>query len=172
MQAVASDISATESLQLKRKAKGKGTVYDPNRPKKLTVFVALKYPGWQEKYIDIVREAFDSVSLTTNDKVISSKVPKSEMKKAMPFIQVLKRRLTTEKPDNVFERKLAFDEVDTLKQIMPALQKNAGCTKVDMVLVDEGGKTGTKDGVKVEDLPPMAEGAEPGRPKYEFANVE
>lgn len=84
-----------------------------------------------------------------------------EMKKAMPFVQGLKRRLANEPPTVVFERKLVFDEVETLKQVLPALKKNTGCQQIDIVVVEEGGKG----------LSPIAENAEPGNPKFEFENI-
>jgi leucyl-tRNA synthetase len=171
---VASNVTSTESAQLKKKAKGKGTTYDPKKPKRLTIYVALGYPSWQEKYIDLVREMFDQVTLSINDKELNGKVAKmGEMKKAMPFVQGLKKRLTTESPETVFNRKLAFDEVATLKEIVPGLKRTTGAKEVVVVAVDEGGKTGkTADGEAVENLPPLAEGAEPGNPRFEFTNIE
>lgn len=174
MHNVNSSVTSTEAAQLKKKAKGKGTTYDPKKAKQLAVYVALGYPGWQEKYIDLVREAFDKVTLSVNDKELSAKVSKmGEMKKAMPFVQGLKKRLQSESPDTVFNRKLAFNEVETLKGMVPGLKRLTGAKNVAIVVVDEGGKTGkTVDGEVVETLPPLAEGAEPGNPRYEFTNVE
>jgi leucyl-tRNA synthetase len=121
-----------------------------------------------------VRKAFDKVTLSINDKELNGKVAKmGEMKKAMPFVQGLKKRLATEPPEAVFERKLAFDEVETLKQIIPTLKRTTGCKNVTVVVVDEGGKRGTNvDGEVVENLPPLAEGADPGNPRFEFTNIE
>ena len=173
VQNVASNVASTEAAQLKKKAKGKGTSYDPKKPKQLTIFVARNYPSWQEKYIDLVREAFDGVTLSLNEKELNGKVAKmGEMKKAMPFVQSLKKRLAVENPETVFERKLAFDEVQTLKEIVPTLQRMTGCKNVAVVVVEEGGKTGKDlDGGIVENLPLLAEGADPGNPRFEFTNI-
>ncbi|CCX31976.1 leucyl-tRNA synthetase [Pyronema domesticum] len=174
VQQTASNITSTEAAQLKKKAKGKGTSYDPKLPKQLTIYVSLNYPSWQEKYIDLVRESFDKVTLTVNDKELSGKVAKlGETKKAMPFVQGLKKRLQAEDAETVFNRKLAFDEVETLKEVVPTLKKTTGCKNVVVVIVDEGGKTGkTIDGEVVENLPALAEGADPGNPRFEFTNIE
>jgi leucyl-tRNA synthetase len=180
VQSVAGNVTSTEASQLKKKAKGKGIAYDPKKAKKLTIFVALKYPSWQEKYIDLVRDAFDAVTLSVNERELNSKVAKmGEMKKAMPFVQGLKKRLTTESPGVVLNRKLAFDEVETLKQIVPTLKRTTGSKEVAIVVVEEGGKRGrniTGDqvdgGEPVEGLPALAEGAEPGNPRFEFTNIE
>lgn len=162
---------SSESGQLKKQQKGKGTPYDPKLPKKLTIFVALKYPSWQDQYIEVVRESFDKLNLTLDQKKVMSKIPAAEKKRAMPFIQTLKKRLETEEVDAVFDRKLPFDEGETLEQILPTLKKTTGCAEIDIVLVDEGGKTGTKAGQRIEELPPMAEGAQPGNPRFSFENI-
>lgn len=123
--------------------------------------MALTYPDWQNKYIDLVREAFDEATLTINDKELNPKVQKfGETKKAMPFVQGLKRRLQVEPPTTVFERRLVFDEVETLKQVLPTLKKNTGCQRIDILIVEDG-----------KGLSPIAENAEPGNPKFEFANI-
>ncbi|KAI9741373.1 MAG: 2-isopropylmalate synthase [Cirrosporium novae-zelandiae] len=176
VRSTSSGITSAESLQQKRKAKGKSVTYDPKQPKKITIFAAANYPTWQEKYIDLVREAFDGTSL--NDKELNPRISKlGEMKKAMPFVQSLKKRLYAgEKPSVVFDRKLAFDEVATLKEMAAGLKRTTGCKAIDIISVEEGGKTGTVvsgegEGQRREGLPQMAEGALPGQPTYNFENV-
>jgi len=96
------------------------------------------------------------------------------MKKAMPFVQGLKKRLTSgEKPQNVFDRKLAFNEIETLKAMIPGLKKAAGLTVVEIIHVADGGKSGVVvGGGEVSILPPQAESAIPGVPTFNFENVE
>ena len=76
----------------------------------------------------------------------------------------------------VFERKLAFDEVATLRNMVPGLKKAAGLSVVEVVVVDEGGKKGKvvsgEKEVAVEGLPLSAEQAVPGVPTFNFENVE
>ena len=156
--------------------------FDPKLPKKLTVFTAKSYPSWQSKYIEMVRESFDRASLTLNERDLSPRIPKAEMKKAMPFIQTLKRRLVAgESGETVFERKLAYDEVHVLTQMRPGLKKTTGCIELDIVAVDDGAKsgvlldeTGTADagGTRLETLPAAAESAVPGTPSFHFENVK
>jgi leucyl-tRNA synthetase len=171
-----SNITSAEAAQQKKQAKGKATGYDFKKPKKLTIFAAAKFPSWQEKYIDLVRENWNPATKSINDKELNGKIGKmGEMKKAMPFVQGLKKRLVSgEKADTVFDRKLAFDEVSTLKKMVAGLKKAAGLAVVDIVKVDEGGKTGVVAGneKKVEGLPPQAESAVPGVPTFMFENVE
>ncbi len=180
---ISSSITSAEALQQKRKDKGKSVAFDPKKPKRLTIYVASNFPAWQEKYVDLVREAFDATHLSVDEKSLNPKIAKlGEMKKAMPFVQGLKKRLTSgESPSTVFERKLGFDELYVLKEMVPALKKTAGCTAVDLVAVDEGGKTGMtvpvdgdreRQGKKVDKLPPTAEAAVPGNPTFFFQNVD
>lgn len=51
-----------------------------------------------------------------DDKELNGRIGKmGEMKKAMPFVQALKKRLRDGEPaETVLERKLAFDEAKTL----------------------------------------------------------
>jgi leucyl-tRNA synthetase len=103
-----------------------------------------------------------------------------ETKKAMPFVQGLRRRLVQqgESVGSVLERKLGFQETETLKEMVKNLKKQTGCSVVEVVAVDEGGKNGevvvAEQGVgeKREGLPPVAEAAVPGTPSFHFENVE
>ena len=176
VRATSSNITSAEAAQQKKKAKGKDIGYDLKKPKKLTIFAAVKFPAWQEKYIDLVREAWHPDTKSINDKELNGKIAKmGEMKKAMPFVQGLKKRLVSgEKPEMVFNRKLAFDEVKTLENMVPGLKKAAGLAVVELVQVEEGGKKGhvVGEGKVVEGLPPHAESAVPGVPTFNFENVE
>ena len=161
-----SAITSAEAAQQKKQKKGKDIGYDLSKPKKLTIFVALTFPAWQEKYIDLVRSSWDESTHSLGDeKTLNAKIAKmGEMKKAMPFVQGLKRRLQNgEVKEVVFERKLAFDEEETLRNMVPGLKKAAGLREVSVVRV---GEEGSKGG-----LPQVAEGAVPGQPSFYFENV-
>lgn len=173
-----SNITSAEGTQLKKKEKGKAISFDPKRPKRLSIFAATSYPKWQEKYIDLVRDSFDSVTLSIDDKALGPKMAKmGEMKKAMPFVQGLKKRLMGgEKGEVVFERKLAFDELEVLGQMRAGLRKTTGCKEVEIVAVEEGGSRGKLvaggGGEQTrENLPAAAQGAAPGAPSFHFENV-
>jgi leucyl-tRNA synthetase len=171
---IQSSIGAAEGAQQKRLAKGKTASYDPKADKKLTIFVAKCFPSWQQKYIDLVRRMFNGVTLDVKE--VTKHIDKAEMKKAMPFVQNLKRRLeNAEEKTKVFDRDLGFEEVEVLKEMIPGLRATVmKLKKVDIVLVEEGAKGGVKlsDGKeeKLGELPPMAASAEPGSPSFEFSN--
>lgn len=177
VRATTSAITSAEASQQKRKEKGKSIAFDPKLPKKLTIFCASTFPAWQQKYIDLARAAFDGITL--NDKPLAPQIAKmGEMKKAMPFVQALKKRLDRgEEAQTVFERKLAFDEVGTLREMRKGLKRTTGCVVVEIVAVEEGGKGGVvvgenrEEAERREGLPGMAESAVPGGPAFHFENV-
>jgi len=113
-----SNINSAESAQLKKMAKGKQSDFDPKKPKKLTIFITDSFPSWQAKYIDLLKEVWDPTtnSQKIDDKELNGRIGKmGEMKKAMPFVQTLKKRLRDGEPaDVVLARKLVFDESTTL----------------------------------------------------------
>ena len=113
---------------------------------------------------------------TLDVKEVTKRIDKAEMKKAMPFVQNLKKRLeSAEEKTKVFDRDLGFEEVEVLKEMIPGLRATVmKLKKVDIVLVEEGGKSGVKlsDGTeeRLSELPPQAASAEPGSPSFEFSN--
>ena len=172
----ASNVNSAEGLQLKKKAKGKETSFDPKRPKKLTIFMTDKFPAWQAKYVELLKEMWDPKTKSVNDKELNGKIGKmGEMKKAMPFVQSLKKRLQSGEPaEAVLEQKLAFDEKETLSQMQAGLTRAAGLVACDVLAVEDGGKKGVNlvDGKTVEVSAPNAENAVPGVPTFFFENVD
>ena len=181
VRSTASNITSAEGAQLKRMLKGKQTSYDPKKEKKLSIFCARKFPAWQDGVVEIVRQHFSEMKVDVA--AVSKAIPKAEAKKAMPFVQLLKKHLETgtEGAEKVFERKLAFDEVAVLKEMVPGLKQTIQkCVSVRVVVVEEGGKSGEVvawseggEGVGEErrELPPAAENAVPGQPTFFFENV-
>lgn len=175
----ATAITSTEGAQMKKLAKGKASAFNPKEDKKVTIFVAKNYPAWQDNALGIVRQCFKD--MTVDVKAVSKQLPKADTKKAMPFVTGLKRRLEAGEPEAVvFERKLPFDELAVLRNtcvgLKQAVQK---CVLVEIVSVDEGGRSGTvvggtqgtAVGEERRDLPTFAEFCEPGKPTFNFENV-
>ncbi|QKX63363.1 uncharacterized protein TRUGW13939_10533 [Talaromyces rugulosus] len=175
IRSTSSSITSSESNYTKKLSKGRNVSFDPRKPKKITIYAAKNFPAWQEKYIDLVRESFDSLKLTVDDKGLNAKVGKlGEMKKAMPFVQGLKRRLinSREAPDTVFSRKLPYDEIAILQELVTGIKRTTGAKEIEIISVDEGGKSGTVVGTgeKRENL--QGENAVPGQPSFTFVNIE
>ncbi|TRX90051.1 hypothetical protein FHL15_008970 [Xylaria flabelliformis] len=143
---------------LRSLAKGKATSYDPKEPKRLTISVAASFPAWQEKCIDLLAQQYESTG-AVDVKDLTKQIDKKDMKKVMPFVQVLKKRLDSgEKPDDVFSRRLPFNEAETLKEIVPSLKQTIPkleAVEITMVEGETEGKTAT-----------------PGNPTFAFENVK
>ena len=182
VRATSSAITSAEAAQQKRKDKGKNISFDPKKPKKLTIFMAAAFPAWQDTYLAIVRNSFDSMTLHIDEKKLNTSVQakgKAEMKKAMPFVQSLKKRLQGgEKAEVVFDRKLAFDEGEVLVKMVKGLRRTTGCKVVEVVRVEgEEEKVGTvvvgeQEGETRRELPGPASQASPGSPSFHFENIE
>lgn len=164
-----------ESVVLKSK-KGKAEV-DASKPAKLTLLVSTSFPEWQDEYIELVRQLFESQTLNDN-KVIKEKVGK-DMKRAMPFINFLKQRLAKEDPKTVFNRKLTFDEGKILSQVQDNIQKAATTIKIEsleLVSFPYGSKQGTNlatgEPVEITATGKVVEAAVPGQPGILIKNVE
>lgn len=174
-----SNITSAEGAQLKKMQKGKQTSYDPKQDKKLSIYCALKYPAWQDGVIDAVRQNFANMKLDVA--AVSKSIPKAESKRAMPFVQSMKKSLESGvAPNTVFERKLGFDEVEVLAEMVPGLQQVIQKAKViEVIAVEEGGKqgkvvagtAGVKIGEERTELPQTAENAIPGQPTFFFENT-
>ncbi|KAK5112029.1 hypothetical protein LTR62_004563 [Meristemomyces frigidus] len=175
-----SNITSAEGAQLKKMAKGKQTSYDPKKEKRLSIFAATAYPAWQDGVIEIVRQHFHDMKLDVAG--VSKAVPKAESKRAMPFVQTLKKSLESGMDsETVFQRRLAFDEVAVLGEMVAGLRQVVQkCGSVEVIVVGEGGKTGkvaagigegVKVGVEKSELPLSAENAVPGQPTFFFENV-
>jgi leucyl-tRNA synthetase len=171
--------------QSKKIAKGKAATFDPKKEKKLTVYVAETYPAAQQKFRDIMQKHWEAEQNTDLKKVMPQ-VPKPEMKKAMPVLQALKKRLDLgESAERVFEKQLPFKETDVVREMIPGLRsKVLRLEVVEVVKMGEDGKgevvaIGGKDelvakaAAKVGDVVDGPGGdVTPGDPAFAFVNVE
>jgi leucyl-tRNA synthetase len=170
------NITSAEGAAIKKLSKGKAAAFDPKQAKKITIFAAQDWPAWQKKYIDLVASSYPDLDI----KSLAKTVDKVESKKAMPFLNGLKRRLDNgESRDVVLNRKLVFDELSTLRAMIPGLKEVVPkCVEVEIVTVAEGGKDGVvvredgSEGESRKELHPSAVSAEPGSPSFAFENVE
>ncbi|KAK0391121.1 hypothetical protein NLU13_0623 [Sarocladium strictum] len=180
-----SNVAQADVRQSKKIAKGKAATFDPKKEKKLTVYVAETYPAAQQKYRDIMQKHWEAEKNTDLKKVMPQ-VPKPEMKKAMPVLQALKKRLDLgESAERVFEKQLPFKETDVVREMIPGLRsKVLRLEVVEVVKMGEDGKgevvaTGGKDelvaksAAKVGDVVDGPGGdVTPGDPAFSFVNVE
>jgi leucyl-tRNA synthetase len=108
-----------------------------------------------------VRATLQGTTLDT--KSLLPKIDKKN-KKAMPFVMGLKRDIESAgSADAALNRKLAFDEKEVIELIKPALAATVyKCREIEVVEVDPN---------ESAELPVAAQGAVPGAPGIDFANV-
>lgn len=171
---LARSVRESEASVLKSK-KGKSEV-DGSKPAALTLYVSTSFPEWQDNYIEVVRDLFEKQSLDDN-KAIREKVGK-DMKRAMPFISLLKQRLRAESPEVVFNRKLTFDEVDVVKSVLDNIAKSSTTLNFEQVDVIEfrNGEAKGKNIVLGEEVEitlkgKIVEAAVPGEPGIHIRNL-
>ncbi|KAF2635820.1 leucyl-tRNA synthetase [Massarina eburnea CBS 473.64] len=159
-----SNITSAESTQQRRLAKGKSVQYNPNVDKIITVYFAKAFPAWQSDYMSTMQRSFRDFGIL-DVQAVSKNIDKKDMKKAMPFIQGIKKRMDSgEDSDGIFNRNLPFDEAVVLQE-MSAIIKQVlrKCKEVRIVAVEGNGSA---DG-----LPRIVENATPGSPVFSFANI-
>ncbi len=181
VRATSSAITSAEAAQQRRKEKGKTTSFDPKLPKKLTIYYATAFPAWQDDCVELVRQHFDAASISIDEKKVGEAVKAKggkEMKRAMPFVQNLRKRLLGGEPQEVvFERKLAFNEGEVLAHMVQGLRRTTGCRVVEVVRVEgeeeKRGVVTAGEGVGAErtGLPAGAMSAVPGGPGFHFENI-
>lgn len=101
-----------------------------------------------------------------------------DMKRAMPFISMLKQRLATESTDAVFNRELPFDEVATIKATIENVKKCSQavkCEEFQFISFPHGSKVGkdifTGEQVDVPNSVKIVENAVPGAPGIIISNI-
>ncbi|CCC68210.1 hypothetical protein NCAS_0B01260 [Naumovozyma castellii] len=169
-------IREAEGQALKKK-KGKAAEIDSSKPVKLSLLISESFPEWQSGCVEVVRKMFAEHTLDDSKKIRENINPK-DMKRAMPFISMLKQRLTTETPEEVFERDLLFNEIDTVKAALKNIERAAqglNIAEVSIISFPNGAKV-AKDIFSGEEVPipgsaKAIEGAVPGMPGVVFQNI-
>ncbi|ORX61652.1 leucyl-tRNA synthetase [Hesseltinella vesiculosa] len=152
----------TASLKKKKKPKADDVVYNPNAPKSLTIYVATKFPEWQEQCIEALRTNYDAATGKFDDvKVRQDLAAKGILKnkKVMPFVQEQKKMVEKSGVEG-FDRALAFDEAATLLLAVDEIKRNLGFNNVTILKSEDW----TEDDAKKAEL------SVPGQPSYNFKN--
>lgn len=146
-------IREAEGAAIKKQKKGKkgaaSAEFDPKKPTKLAIYVSSAFPDWQDQYIELVRKQFETTSLEFTPEFRQKVSALGDVKRGMQFVNYLKTRLAEGEPaENVFNRQLVFDEIDTVKTVATLLQKSALATKVEQLIIvgvteNNGELTGT-----------------------------
>ncbi|KAG0221520.1 leucine-tRNA ligase [Mortierella sp. GBAus27b] len=168
-------VRSTETQANKKKKKGKTDVFDPSKPKKITILIASKFPEWQEAAIDVLKGALQTGStdgkLFDEDKIKKQLVAQGLMKdkKLMPFLNDLKKKAEQHGP-GVLSRTLTFDEPKLLEERSEYLRKILGYQAVNVIKSDEVEKATAGD-PNQEDYVRAAEQSVPGQPTFVVKNI-
>ncbi|CEI98029.1 Putative Leucyl-tRNA synthetase [Rhizopus microsporus] len=147
---------------VKKKKKGKAAEaeYKPSEPKSLKIYVATKFPEWQEATLNVMKEHYSEGQF--DDIKIRQQLGAQGMlkdKKVMPFVQEQKKLILKEGP-SAFNRALIFNEIETLQTAMDEIKRALGFHTVTILGHDQWAE---------EDLK-AAENAVPGVPSFSFKN--
>lgn len=177
VRALQRSIREAEGQALKKKKGGKPSEIDASKPVRLTLLISESFPEWQSRCVEIVSELFAQQSLDDSKK-IREKIDPKEMKRAMPFVSLLKQRLSTEPAEVVFQRELLFNEIETVKSTKAILQKAAQGVKVEELVAISfpyGAKVGknifTGEEVEIPNLAKIVENSVPGNPGAYMQNI-
>ena len=86
-----SRIRSAEDSLAKKKKKGKGApaATGPSGPAALTLYVASKYPSWQEDVIQILRKCYDGTAFSGEKEAVKAAGMEKD-KRVMPFLSMFK----------------------------------------------------------------------------------
>ncbi|ESK89942.1 leucine-trna ligase [Moniliophthora roreri MCA 2997] len=164
----------TALLKMLNKSKGKGkkdgeAPFDPKKPKAVRIYVATKFPEWQDNCVQIVKESYDAEADKVDDAKVRALLTDKGLikdKHAMPFIQMFKKRMAQFGAQTAFRRALPFSEREVLLEVLPYLKKSLNLEDAQVMLADEA-RTKEEPGYTKS----IIESSEPGNPAFEYRNV-
>jgi leucyl-tRNA synthetase len=93
MRSAVDSIRSAEAMASKKKGKGRASSYDPSLPKRARIYVASRYPEWQNQCIEQLQLAWNQSTTTFDEAKMRSGLQSSGMlkdKRVMPFCQTFK----------------------------------------------------------------------------------
>lgn len=164
----------TALLKMLQKVKGKkgndASGFDPKKPKAVRIYVATAFPEWQDLCVSAVKEAYDEATDKVDDakvKVLLTERGLIKDKRAMPFVQAFKKRMSQFGAQTAFRRTLPFSESQVLREILPYLKKTLSLADVEVLSVDEARQKEGEAGYSKS----IIDTSEPGSPAFEYRNV-
>jgi len=158
-----------KKLQKGKKGKPDGPSFDPKSPKSVRVYVATRFPEWQETCVQAVKEAYSEVEDRVDDVRVRANLTERGLikdKRVMPFVQAFKKRMHDFGAKAAFNRGLSFSESQVLAEFLPYLKRSLNLVDAEVFLVDEALQR-DESGF----TPTIIETSEPGSPAFEYRNV-
>ncbi|KTW29950.1 leucine-tRNA ligase [Pneumocystis jirovecii RU7] len=175
-------IREEEGQLLRRQKKVKNILFDPKKPKKITILVATKFPEWQQKYVNLLQECYNKETNSFNDEVLLFKASEmKEMRRSIPFIQQMKSSILNRSKEvtaeEAFQRRLPFNELNVLYNSISFLKQNLGITMLEIfkIIRNNNGKITSIESVssnnEIITIPDNIDNAIPGHPIFLFENI-
>lgn len=191
-------IRDAELTLIKKLSRGKSSPYDPKKPKAVRVYVASRFPLWQNECVGAVQESYDGETQKVDDANVRELLQSKGLlkdKRTMPFIQLFKvytkdksrvssisfealvnqifpsqqKRMQQVGAEAAFRRQLLFSEVDVLNEILGYLKKSLSLEDAEVLTVDGALVRAEVDPKGYNKM--IIESSEPGAPAFEFRNV-
>ncbi|KAJ3316410.1 cytosolic leucyl tRNA synthetase [Blyttiomyces sp. JEL0837] len=163
---------AAEDAAQRKKAKGKkGAVPETTDggPRTLRLYYAASFPDWQEACLAALKTTWDAStnSFTGKEREALTAAGLISDKRAMPFAAMMKKSIETLGGAG-FDRRLAFDEKDTLVQNSDYIRRELIAFKIEKVEFVAKEEVVAGNGGFTEEDVLKAEQAVPGVPTYRF----
>jgi len=162
-------------LKALTKAKGKKssseTFYDPKKPKAVRIYVATTFPEWQDTCVQIIKEAYSKEEDKVDDAMVKQLLSERELikdKRAMPFIQAFKKRMSQYGAETTFRRTLLFSESVVLRELLAYLKKTLNLAEAEVMSVEDARSKEQEQGYTKS----IINTSEPGSPAFEYYNVQ
>jgi len=166
-------IRDAETTIQKRAGKGNKSIgpdaFNASKPKAVRIFVASGFPDWQNACVQAVEDAFNKETGKVDDAKVREKLIAQGLgkdKRAMPFVQLFKKRIAQFGFEVAFKRTLPFSEQNVLTTLLPYIKRNLGFVDGEVITVesiqDKKGQPGYATNI--------IDSAEPGSPGFVFWN--
>ena len=171
-------IRDAEAMLSKRAAKGKAgaAASTSSGLKSLRIFVARRFPEWQDAIVSDIRRAYDEstqqIDMAKCRAYLAEQPALREDKKAMTralaFVSAFGKKLGQHGAETVFNRTVAFDERATLDAALSYMRRSLGVEDIDLAWAEEALASDEAKAEKPGWSPRQIEQAEPGRPSFEY----
>jgi leucyl-tRNA synthetase len=134
-------------------------------PKTLRLYYASEFPEWQEKCMEALRTTWDDATnaFTGKERDAIAKAGLISDKRIMPFVSMIKRSIESVGVSG-FDRRLLFDEKETLVETSEYIRRELSHLKIEKVEIVA--KESFVKGSSPDDDVSKADPAIPGVPGY------